>query len=145
MRVLSIRQPWATLIVLGIKNVENRTWTTNYRGVVLIHASSTSPNKEDVIAAQNLCKKVGVPFPEDFPKGGVIGSVNLVGTVWCDHNKIKTDINDLYIKDLHGYNKIAYGFVLVEAQRYENIIPMRGRLGLTVPPPEIIQAISKFS
>jgi hypothetical protein len=38
MKVLSIRQPWANLIVHGFKNVENRTWQTDYRGPVLIHA-----------------------------------------------------------------------------------------------------------
>lgn len=38
MKTLSIRQPWANLIVHGIKDVENRTWRTNYRGRVLVHA-----------------------------------------------------------------------------------------------------------
>jgi hypothetical protein len=38
MKVLSIRQPWAFLIVNGHKNIENRDWLTAYRGPVLIHA-----------------------------------------------------------------------------------------------------------
>jgi hypothetical protein len=37
-KALSIRQPWAHLIVAGIKQIENRTWTTRYRGPLLIHA-----------------------------------------------------------------------------------------------------------
>ena len=40
-KVLSIRQPWAWLVVSGLKDVENRTWTTDYRGVVYIHAGKT--------------------------------------------------------------------------------------------------------
>jgi ASCH domain len=39
MKILSIRQPWAYLIANGQKNIENRTWLTNYRGPFLIHAS----------------------------------------------------------------------------------------------------------
>jgi hypothetical protein len=39
MKIISIRQPWASLIVSGIKDIENRTWPTRYRGPVLIHAS----------------------------------------------------------------------------------------------------------
>lgn len=38
-RVLSIKQPWASLIAHGIKNIENRTWKTKFRGRILIHAS----------------------------------------------------------------------------------------------------------
>jgi hypothetical protein len=42
MKTLSIRQPYATLVCKGIKNVENRTWNTKYRGKLLIHASGKS-------------------------------------------------------------------------------------------------------
>ena len=38
-QAISIRQPWAWLIVHGWKNIENRMWRTSYRGPVLIHAS----------------------------------------------------------------------------------------------------------
>ena len=38
MRKLTIRQPWASLIICGEKDVENRTWTTRYRGELAIHA-----------------------------------------------------------------------------------------------------------
>jgi hypothetical protein len=39
MKALSVRQPYAALICAGVKTVENRTWTTDYRGKLLIHAS----------------------------------------------------------------------------------------------------------
>ena len=41
MRALSIRQPWAWMIVHGGKNIENRSWNTKFRGRFLIHASAT--------------------------------------------------------------------------------------------------------
>jgi len=40
LRVVTIRQPWASLIVAGTKDVENRSWRTNYRGRLGIHAGS---------------------------------------------------------------------------------------------------------
>lgn len=40
MKVISIMQPWATLIVLGHKKIETRSWNTKYRGEILIHASA---------------------------------------------------------------------------------------------------------
>jgi len=41
MKAILIRQPWAWLIVHGYKDVENRTWSTKYRGPILIHAGKT--------------------------------------------------------------------------------------------------------
>ncbi|MBV8357602.1 MAG: ASCH domain-containing protein [Deltaproteobacteria bacterium] len=38
MKTLSVRQPWTSLIVAGIKSTENRSWKTNHRGRLLIHA-----------------------------------------------------------------------------------------------------------
>ena len=38
MKAITIKQPWASLIVEGIKDIENRTWKTSFRGRVLIHA-----------------------------------------------------------------------------------------------------------
>ena len=39
MKVITIKQPWATLIAEGIKKYEFRSWKTNYRGEIYIHAS----------------------------------------------------------------------------------------------------------
>jgi hypothetical protein len=39
LKTLSIQQPYASLVAYGVKKIENRTWQTNYRGKVLIHAS----------------------------------------------------------------------------------------------------------
>ena len=38
MKAISVRQPWAALIALGVKDIENRVWRTRYRGVILVHA-----------------------------------------------------------------------------------------------------------
>lgn len=40
MKTLSVKNPWAYLLAIGLKDVENRSWHTNFRGTVLIHASA---------------------------------------------------------------------------------------------------------
>mgnify|MGYP000843697978 FL=1 len=39
MKTLSVRQPWASLLVSGLKDIENRTWAPNFRGRIMIYAS----------------------------------------------------------------------------------------------------------
>lgn len=45
MKVVSLMQPWATLIALGEKSIETRSWATKYRGEIAIHASKTIDRK----------------------------------------------------------------------------------------------------
>lgn len=45
MKVLSIREPWASIIINGYKEYEFRSWKTNYRGKILIHASKNIEKK----------------------------------------------------------------------------------------------------
>lgn len=75
---LAIRQPYAWLVVNGIKDVENRTRRTHYRGPVLIHASLN----EDLVystAMDELRCRAGVPFPTKFAFGGIVGIVDIIG------------------------------------------------------------------
>src|SRR5438105_11911405 len=49
---VSIRQPWAWLVVMGYKDVENRSWRTNHRGALLIHASKN----QSLVSPENLAE-----------------------------------------------------------------------------------------
>lgn len=46
MKALTIRQPWASLIGLGVKTIETRSWTTRYRGPLAIHAGKRPPEPD---------------------------------------------------------------------------------------------------
>jgi hypothetical protein len=63
MKVISIRQPWASLIVIGAKDVENRTWPTRYRGPVLIHASQ----RADDVSSDAIEHRFGLICRKSFP------------------------------------------------------------------------------
>lgn len=79
MRTLSVRQPWAWLIVNGHKDVENRTWPTLYRGPLLIHASKTVCKRDFEAQRAEVLAEFGVQVPEldDLPRGGVVGQARL--------------------------------------------------------------------
>jgi hypothetical protein len=77
MKIISIRQPWASLIVSGVKDVENRTWSTRYRGPVLIHASRTA----DKISDDEFQARFAMILPPAFPRGGVVGIAEIVDCV----------------------------------------------------------------
>jgi len=77
MKALSVRQPFAWAIVHGGKDIEYRSWATRYRGPVLIHAGM---RWHDVTPAM-LARRMGIRVPEDLPRGGIVGRVEIVDCV----------------------------------------------------------------
>ena len=77
MKAISIRQPFASLIVAGVKDIENRSWPTNYRGPVLIHAAQKVDKK-----GIELVRKMGLPqiMIDTMYEycGGIIGEAEIV-------------------------------------------------------------------
>jgi hypothetical protein len=78
-KAISIRQPWAWLIIHGGKDIENRTWRTNILGRVLIHASKGMTMKEYEEVKAQLGDSVSLPPPEKLERGGIVGSVVITG------------------------------------------------------------------
>lgn len=83
MRTLSIRQPWAWLIVNGHKPVENRDWATSFRGPVLIHAGLTMARSYYDELAQAMSEDFGIELPpyEALERGGVVGQAVITDCV----------------------------------------------------------------
>lgn len=117
MIALSIRQPWAWLIVAGHKDIENRDWPTNFRGDCLIHASK-SAKRTDVemlreVLLDDFGTDFGLPAFGDLPSGGLCGIVTITGCVQSSASPWFTG---------------NHGFVL-ERPRAIPFHPYRGRLG----------------
>ena len=89
---ISVRQPWAWLIVNGFKPIENRTWYSTRRGPVLIHAglAMTRDAHESCLI---FCRSIGVlgreingrrliiPAYEELERGGIVGSATITACV----------------------------------------------------------------
>lgn len=129
-KVLSIRQPWAWLIVNGYKAVENRRWNTQHRGHTLIHASKTMTKQEwqdavDVVNQSGVTDLLQLmehekPFILD-QRGGIVGEAMLRGTV----HRLEKHL--LANKDKPWFFG-EYGFVF-DSQRVLPFTPLKGRLG----------------
>lgn len=114
MRALSLKQPFAELVVSGKKTIELRKWNTNFRGKFLVHASKT-PDKR-------YMEKFGFT---NLPMGCIVGKANLVNV-----KKYNSEEEFNLDKNLHLATKEwgRYGFVLGEVQKM-NPIPAKGSLG----------------
>jgi len=85
MKALTVKQPWASLIIYGGKDIENRSWATEYRGRVFITASK-GWNSGEQEAAKGLIEDRKIPqkLSETYTRincGGVIGTVEIVDCV----------------------------------------------------------------
>ena len=85
MKALSIRLGWAWLCAQGLKDIENRTWSTNFRGRFLIHAAGTMTRAEydACFSSAVTIGTRGLYFPrfEDLERGGIVGVATLVACV----------------------------------------------------------------
>jgi predicted transcriptional regulator len=113
MKTLSLKQPFAELILQGKKKIELRKWNTKFRGEFLIHASK-NPDKDSM-------KKFGF---ESLPSGAIVGKAKLV------------DVKHYLSKEEHDKDKSlhlassewgSYGFILENPERI-NPIPAKGKL-----------------
>lgn len=116
MKAISIRQPWAWLILHGDKDIENRTWPTKVRGRVLVHAAKGMTREEYEIAkelAWEINPRIVLPAFDELKRGGIIGSVEIVDCV--------TESASPWFYD-------DYGFLLRDPQPLP-FAPLKGRLG----------------
>jgi hypothetical protein len=119
MKAITICQPYAHLIALFIKRVENRTWPTRYRGPILIHAGM-SRDWLDTHPA----------IGEEMAFGAVVATANLIDCVHIDDVKAGTfDLVYPWLKD-HEHASGPYCFILADVKRLEQPVPMKGRQGL---------------
>ena len=78
MKALSLLQPWATLVVMGVKQIETRSWSTAYRGPLLIHPSKGKAG--EIFAHEPQFKKY-IPDFKQLPFGYIIGKVTLTDVI----------------------------------------------------------------
>jgi hypothetical protein len=115
-KILSVRQPWAYLIMQGSKNIGNRSWPTNYRGPFLVHASLNIDRQ--------ACLEQGLD-PKKLQTGGVVGMAEIVDCVQKHRSK-------WFIG--------PYGFVLRNRKALP-FVEWTGGLGLREAPPRLLRQI----
>ena len=121
MKVLTIKEPWASLIVNGYKEYEFRSWKTNYRGKILIHAGLTL-EKDNALRFKDYNLNYGI--------GEIIGEAILTECIPVTsefEDKLYRTNPLVYEKSNHIRN---YAWKLENVIKYDNKIPCKGKLGL---------------
>lgn len=120
MKVLSVQQPWASLIVAGIKDIENRTWQPKQMPErILIHASKkTSLRMKDRVPVEwvqeifNEQISGNLPDFPDMPANAIIGYVTVErinkdnsGSVWASGNSGDEMLYFWHLTDAHIFDR----------------------------------------
>ena len=121
MKVLTIKQPFASLIAEGIKEYEFRTWKTKYRGEILIHAGKGVDKK-----AMKKYEHLNL----EYPSGCIIAKCNLDDCVFIDDNMrifLQKKNPLVYSNIINNYDWNGYGFLLSNVRKI-NPIFVKGKL-----------------
>ncbi len=147
MKALSIKQPWAGLIAHGVKDIENRTWKTNFRGRFFIHASakwderSNSNNPKDLFTWEQRIAMSSSPVDhkfidygiivkdEEMPLSAIIGEIDIIDcvinhpSIWAEKTHYNED--DFDVED----PKPIWNWVLANPVLYDKpILNVKGKL-----------------
>lgn len=157
MKALTLTQPWATLIAIGAKRIETRSWATDYRGRIAIHAAKgLGPvgGKRGLIEQCNVlafAHAIGEsPLYDNhenpLPLGAILAVADLVD-VRCTSMKLRAEVlaqtitpNEIKFGD---YGSGRYAWFLENVQALPEPIYCNGALGLWDVPPEIVAAMTR--
>lgn len=141
MKAITIRQPWASLIVSldqngrPLKSVETRSWKTGYRGPLAIHAGKFRPDmffmgmngkKMDIFAEAGLHGDNDIL---NLPYGAVIGKVTLVDCLPLEELAVYA-LDTTRERAFGNWSPGRYGWILSNPILFEKPIPARGKQGI---------------
>lgn len=133
MKAISYHQPYAWMLANGYLDIDDRTWSTPYRGLLAIHASKAfSAHYDDYVRYQ-----LGINIPEmaELGYGVIIGIARLIHVF---NPGEQTSVPDA--RRAHG-GRHCFGWQFDQVQLFETPIPCRGQQGLfDVDIPALIQA-----
>lgn len=127
MKVLSLKEPYASLIKEGKKKIETRSWKTNYRGIIYIHASKTRISKED---RNNAILSSLIDY-SNLNYGYIICKANLKDCILMDEdfvNDMRKSNPTEYACGIYASGR--YAWILSDIEVLKEPIPAKGSLGL---------------
>jgi ASCH domain len=116
LRAITVRQPWAWLIVNGFKDIENRSKRIRYRGSLLIHAGLSRDDLDQNV--KWVLKKYRISVPNELERGGIVGVVEVIDCVESHKSK--------------WFEKGSFGWVLANPRRLK-FRPCKGALNFFRP------------
>lgn len=140
MKAITLWQPWATLIAIGAKRFETRSWPTSYRGPIAVHAGKRAPGDLELNLMLSLLANgriPGLPAIDDLPLGVVVATAELVDCVRMTGEMVRRQA-ELEL-DVGDWRTGRYAWELANVQALATPITARGAQGLwewTPPAPD---------
>lgn len=148
MKALTLTEPWATLVALGHKRVETRSWQTPYRGEIAIHAAKGMPNEAEMqcyeepfftVLREHLTPDVlRQPATSWFPRGRVVAVAHLVT---IRHTReiaaVRWEKLPPHERAFGDYSPNRYMWLLRDVQPLTEPIPARGALNVWTVPADV--------
>lgn len=134
MKALTLTQPWATLMALGLKTIETRGWYTDYRGPLAIHAAKRFPKWAKELADEDFYTELALHLGEGkhsqvLPRGTVVGIcelINIIRTEDIDSMEILTDRE----REYGDYGAGRYGWITKGMRALSPPVAAMGALGI---------------
>lgn len=120
MRTISLWQPWATAVAIGIKKIETRHWSTNYRGPLAIHAAKRwdGQQREFAMIEHGLGR-----LPKRLPFGAVIAVCDLIDVQPTDELVLEIGA----VEKMYGnYSAGRFGWILADVRELSEPVPFKG-------------------
>ena len=138
MKALTLTQPWATLVAIGAKRIETRSWSTAFRGPIAIHAAKGFPrDARDYVMIEPFRSALSVASYLQLPVGAIVGIGLLVDVLPTEARGCLSGIFDDYPeldtereRAFGDYSENRFGWVMEDVVPLPNPIPAKGALGL---------------
>ncbi len=133
MKAITLWQPWATLMIMGAKTIETRSWATSHRGDLIIHASKRWTDEEEYYFYRepfhSVLRSCGITEPKDLPFGAALGTVYVQAMIRTEQ-LIKT-ISEKE-RAFGNYEPGRWGWVtaIERLDRSDAPVPIKGAQGL---------------
>lgn len=154
MKALSLTQPWASLVVMGEKKLETRSWMSRHFGLTAIHASQGLPKKAKIFSHENkfvkpLFNQEWFEFTDQFTLGAIIGTVEVIGYLPTERFTSENEVDRKIVKQFTGedftekeksfgiYTEERFVWILKNPRILETPIPCKGALSLWEVPKAI--------
>lgn len=134
---LTFWRPWPTLILNHGKSVENRSWTTAYRGPLLVHAGKYFDDIDGPLVEMLDLNLAGLHSPQAHPLG-LVGIVDVVGV--CSEGVFGTKSQ---VRCSPWGMPGNYHWQLANPRQFDQPIPCRGQQGFWFPPNELLGQVEQ--
>jgi hypothetical protein len=143
MKAITLIQPWASLIALGEKQFETRSWPTSYRGPIAIHAGRRTKQAEEFIrnmidACPSLFYHQRLYRVDDFPFGSIIAIGILKGCYRTSLNLPNVTIQEL---DLGDWSTGRWAWRIEDVRALETPVHVRGAQGIWEVPNDLLERL----